>query len=226
LEETYEVLDALEAMPADAPGGEVDHAGYADMEEELGDLLLQVVFHATLASEAQAFGVEEVAESIRRKLVRRHPHVFGDVKADTVERVLSNWEALKQEEKQRDSLLEGVSRSIPALARSHELQSRAASAGFDWAELQGVIDKVHEEMGELLADRDVPARAHHELGDLLFSVVNLARHLEIDAEQALRAAADRFEQRFRVVEDGGSLAGLTLEEMDRRWDAAKAAEPD
>ena len=226
LEETYEVLDAIEAMPAEAPAGEVDHAGYAEMEEELGDLLLQVVFHATLASEARAFGVEEVAEAIRRKLVRRHPHVFGDVEADTVERVLANWEVLKQEEKQRDSLLEGVSRSIPALARSHELQSRAASAGFDWPEMQGAIDKVHEEMGELLADRDVPARAHHELGDLLFSVVNLARHLEIDAEQALRAAADRFERRFRAVEDGGSLTGLTLDEMDRRWDAAKAAEPD
>jgi len=226
LEETYEVLDAIAAMPAEAPAGEIDHAGYADMEEELGDLLLQVVFHATLASEAQAFGVEEVAEAIRRKLVRRHPHVFGDVEAETVEHVLANWEILKQEEKQRDSLLDGVSRSIPALARSHELQSRAASAGFDWPELQGVIDKVHEEMGELLAERGDPDRAHHELGDLLFSVVNLARHLEIDAEQSLRAAADRFERRFRVVEDGGSLAGLTLEEMDRRWDAAKAAEPD
>ena len=225
LEEAYEVLDAIEAMPPAGPDEETDHLAYAALEEELGDLLMQVVFHSTLATEAGAFGVEEVAEAIRRKLVRRHPHVFGEVEADSAERVLANWETLKQEEKGRESRLDGVSRSLPALARSHELQARAAAVGFDWPDLQGVIAKVEEEMGELLADRDDPDRARHELGDLLFSVVNLARHLGIDAEQALRAAADRFERRFRTVEEGGSLSGLTLEEMDRRWDAAKEAEP-
>ena len=226
LEEAHEALDAIEAMPADAPAGEPDHAGYAHMEEELGDLLLQVVFHATLASEAHAFGVEEVAEAIRRKLVRRHPHVFGDVAASTPEHVLANWEALKQKEKERESLLDGVPRSMPALARSLELQSRAATVGFDWPEIDGVIAKVREEMDELLADLSAPERVRHELGDVLFSVVNLARHLAVDPEQALRAATDRFDRRFRSMERGGSLAGSTLEEMGRRWDAAKADEPD
>jgi tetrapyrrole methylase family protein/MazG family protein len=224
LEEAYETLDAIEALPAGAPGGEPDHAGYADLEEELGDLLLQVVFHATLAGEAGAFGVEEVAEGIRRKLVRRHPHVFGDVEADTAGRVVANWEALKQDEKGRESLLDGVTRSMPALARSHELQARAASAGFDWPDVTGVVAKVREELDELLAELDDPGRAAQEIGDLLFTIVNLARHLQIDAEQALRSAADRFDRRFRVVENGGTLAGLTLEEMDRRWEAAKADE--
>jgi tetrapyrrole methylase family protein/MazG family protein len=226
LEEAYEALDTIEAMPPDAPGGEPDHLAYADMEEELGDLLLQVVFHATLAAEAGAFGVEEVAEAIRRKLVRRHPHVFGEVEAPTAAHVLANWETLKQDEKQRLSLLDGVPRSMPALLRSLALQSRAASVGFDWPEIEGVIAKVREEMDELLADLTVPDRARHELGDLLFSVVNLARHLAVDPEQALRAAADRFDRRFRSMESSGSLVGLTLEEMDRRWDAAKADEPD
>lgn len=224
LEEAYEALAAIEGLPPAAPAGVPDYPAYAEVEEELGDLLLQVVFHATLATETGLFGVEEVAEGIRRKLIRRHPHVFGEVSAETARHVLANWERLKQEEKRRDSLLDGVSKSLPALARSFELQSRAASVGFDWPELDGVIAKVGEELAELLADRDDPHRAVHELGDLLFSVVNLARRLEVDAEQALRAAADRFERRFRVVEDGGSLAGLTLEEMDRRWEAAKAEE--
>jgi tetrapyrrole methylase family protein/MazG family protein len=224
LEEAYEALSAIEALPADAPAGEPDLPAYLEVEEELGDLLLQVVFHATLAAETGLFGVEEVAERIRRKLVRRHPHVFGDVEAETAERVLANWDRLKQEEKGRESLLDGVAPSLPALARAWQLQTRAAGVGFDWPDLEGVIAKVDEEMAELLADRDDPARAAHELGDLLFSVVNLARRLSIDPEQALRAASDRFDRRFRAVEAGGSLTGLTLEEMDRRWEAAKEEE--
>jgi tetrapyrrole methylase family protein/MazG family protein len=224
LEEAYEALEAIEALPADAPAGDADLPGYLDLEEELGDLLLQVVFHAVLATEAGVFGVEEVAEGIRRKLVRRHPHVFGDVEADTAERVKANWEVLKREEKQRDSLMDGVPGSLPALARAHALQARAARVGFDWPDLDGVLDKVREEIDELVADLGEPERAAHELGDLLFSVVNLARRLDIDPEQALRSASGRFERRFRVVENGGSLAGLTLEELDRRWEAAKASE--
>lgn len=224
LEEAYEALAAIEALPAQAPAGEPDLPAYLEVEEELGDLLLQVVFHATLAAETGVFGVEEVAERIRRKLVRRHPHVFGDVDADTAERVLANWDRLKQEEKGRESLLDGVAPSLPALARAWQLQTRAAGVGFDWPDLEGVIAKVDEEMAELLADRDDPERAAHELGDLLFSVVNLARRLAIDPEQALRAASDRFDRRFRAVEAGGSLTGLTLEEMDRRWEAAKERE--
>ena len=226
LEEAYETLEAIEALPVEAPGGDPDLPGYLDLEEELGDLLLQVVFHAVLATEAGVFGIEEVAEGIRRKLIRRHPHVFGDVEADTAERVKANWEVLKREEKQRESLMDGVPASLPALARAHALQARAARVGFDWPDLDGVLDKVREEIDELVADLGDPKRAAHELGDLLFSVVNLARRLDLDPEQALRAASGRFERRFRVVENGGSLAGLTLEELDRRWEAAKASETD
>ena len=226
LEEAYEALDAIEAMPPEAPGGEPDHAGYAEMEEELGDLLLQVVFHATLAAETGSFGVEEVAEGIRRKLVRRHPHVFGDVAAETSEHVKANWDVLKQQEKRRQSLMDGVPSALPALSRAHTLQGRAARIGFDWPDLEGVVAKIREEIEELVADLDRPRRAADELGDLLFSVVNLARRLDADAEQALRAATARFERRFRAMEESGSLSGLTLEELDRRWEAAKAAESD
>jgi tetrapyrrole methylase family protein / MazG family protein len=221
IEEAYEAVAALEALPAEAPGGEPDYPGYVEAEEELGDLLLQVVFHATLASETGAFGVEEVAEGIRRKLVHRHPHIFGDVEAETAEAVLANWEQIKKVEKGRESLLDGVPDTLPALSRAHALQEKAATVGFDWPELAGVVAKVHEELGELLAPG---ARLGDEAGDLLFSVVNLARHLEVDPEQALRRAAGRFERRFRVMEEAGSLSGLSLEELDRRWEAAKQAE--
>lgn len=223
IEEAYETVAALEALPPEAPGGEPDYPGYVEVEEELGDLLLQVVFHAILAAETGAFGVEEVAEGIRRKLVRRHPHVFGEVVAETAEAVLANWEQLKQEEKGRESLLDGVPEALPALSRAHALQSRAATVGFDWPDLEGVVSKVHEEIGEVLAEG---ARHADEVGDLLFSVVNLARHLTVDPEQALRRAAARFERRFRLMEKAGSLSGLSLEEMDRRWEAAKAGEVD
>lgn len=227
LEEAYETLEAIDGLPAESPGGEPDYAAYAELEEELGDLLLQTVFHATLAGEAGAFDVEEVAEGVRRKLVRRHPHVFGDVEAATAEHVLANWEQLKRAEKERGSLMDGVPAVLPALARAHELQSRAATVGFDWPDVAGVIDKVREEWGELLAVTGGPKdRVAAELGDVLFSVVNLARRLEVDAEGALRTATARFERRFRRLEDGGTLAGLSLEELDRRWQAAKAAERD
>lgn len=223
LEEAHEALDAIAALPATAPE-EVDAADYGELEEELGDLLLQVVFHSTLAAEAGGFGVEEVAETVRRKLIHRHPHVFGEVEAETAEDVMANWEQLKQDEKGRESLLEGVARSLPALARAFELQARAASAGFDWPDVAGVVAKVSEELDEALGATGTDQR-QHEVGDLLFSVVNLARHLEVDPEQALRAAAGRFERRFRVVE-GDGLDGLSLEDMDRRWEQAKAGESD
>jgi len=226
IEEVYEALAALESLPPEAPGGEPDHAAYADVEEELGDLLLQIVFHANLAAETGAFDAEAVAESLRRKLVFRHPHVFGDVEVDGVEEVLSNWEILKGEEKRRESLMDGVPEALPALARADALQRRAARVGFDWRDLDGVVAKVHEELGELLQAAGNTGAQAAELGDLLFSVVNLARHLGADPEQALRRACGRFERRFRVIEDEGTLAGLSLEEMDERWEAAKAAEPD
>ncbi len=221
VEETYELVEALSALSPQAPGGEVDYGAYGAVEEELGDLLLQVVFHATLATEAAGFGVEEVAEGIRRKLVRRHPHVFGDVEAHDAEEVLANWDRLKREEKDRDSLMDGVPASLPALLRADKFQRRAAAVGFDWPDPTGVLDKIVEEAVELKADIGDPQRATDELGDLLFSVVNLARHLGIDPEMALRRSADRFADRFRAMEADGALSGLSLEELDERWRAAK-----
>jgi MazG family protein len=170
------------------------------------------------------FGVVEVAETIRRKLVRRHPHVFGDVAAETAEHVMANWEALKRDEKDRESVLDGIPAALPALAKSLELQSRAASVGFDWPDLEGVLSKVHEEIEEVLGALDDPESLQSEVGDLLFSAVNLARHLSVDPEMALRAAAARFDSRFRVVEAGGDPKGATLEELDQRWEEAKREE--
>jgi tetrapyrrole methylase family protein/MazG family protein len=226
LEEAYETLEAIEALPSDAPGGDPDVPAYLDLEEELGDLLLQVVFHATLASEAGMFGIEEVAESIRRKLIARHPHVFGEVEAETAEHVMANWERLKRDEKGRESLLDGVPRSMPALARAHELQARAAGVGFDWPDLEGVLAKVREEIVEVVeaADSGDAGRVRDEVGDLLFSAVNLSRRLGVDPEQSLRAAADRFDHRFRAIEASGDPAGMTLEEMDSEWERAKREE--
>jgi MazG family protein len=172
-----------------------------------------------------AFGVEEVAEAIRRKLVRRHPHVFGDVEAETADHVRANWEVIKQEEKGRDSVLEGVPGSLPALTRSFELQARAASVGFDWPQIDGVLAKVREEVDEIVEARGDHDAVRAEVGDLLFSVVNLARHLDVDPELALRSAAGRFEQRFKVVEEGG-VDGVSLEELDLRWEAAKREQRD
>jgi tetrapyrrole methylase family protein/MazG family protein len=230
IEEAYETVEAVSRLSVEAPGGEVDYVAYAEVEEELGDLLLQVVFHATLAEEAAAFDVETVAEGIRRKLVRRHPHVFGDVAAETAHQVKANWEQIKQDEKDRSSLMDDVPDALPAIARAEKLQNRAASVGFDWPEAAPVFAKLEEEVAELEAELTHHDRALDriaaELGDVLFSVVNLARHAGVDAELALRAAADRFAGRFREVEQlalaaGTPLAGLTLAEMDELWDRAK-----
>ncbi|WKZ83477.1 MAG: nucleoside triphosphate pyrophosphohydrolase [Acidimicrobiia bacterium] len=221
LEEAHEALEAIEALPADAPGGDPDVAGYLELEEELGDLLLQVVFHATLAAEAGVFGIEEVAERIRRKLIARHPHVFGVVDAPTADHVIANWERIKQDEKGRESLLDGVPSSLPALARALALQGRAAGVGFDWPDLAGVVAKVEEELAEVLADGSDTA---HEVGDLLFTVVNLARRIDVDPEQALRGATARFEERFRQVEAAGDVDSMTLDEMDAAWERAKELE--
>ncbi len=230
VEESYELVEAISALPVTAPDGEADFGAYAEVEEELGDLLLQVVFHSTLAAETGAFDVDEVAEGIRRKLVLRHPHVFGDADAATAAHVVSNWEASKQEEKGRESLMDGVARSVPALGRAAKFQERARAVGFDWGDAASVLDKVVEEAGELRADLSDPARAADELGDLLFSVVNLARHLAVDPELALRRSADRFVARFRAMEavaaaEGLVLADLGLERLDDMWERAKAAEP-
>ena len=226
LEETYETVDAIGALSVEAPNGYVDLGAYAVLEEELGDLLLQIVFHATLAAEAGAFDVDEVAEGIRRKIVHRHPHVFGDVVATEVGEVLANWEELKNAEKNRESLMDDIPTALPGIARADKIPRRVAAVGFDWLDDIPVFAKVEEELNELRAVRKDRERATAELGDLLFSAVNLARHLDVDPEIALARANSTFIERFRVVEqlaEGESirLRDCDLSELDRLWEISK-----
>ena len=226
IEEAYEVIEAVGRLAPDAPAGEVDVSAYLHLEEELGDLLLQVLFHSNLASEAGVFGIENVAEQHRRKLVHRHPHVFGvdggePIEVDGAHEVEANWERIKQEEKGRGSLMDDVPVDMPALARGAKLQRRAASVGFDWPDQAGVMEKLREEVVELEKALEEEDGVAHELGDVLFTVVNLARHLDIDPETALRQAIDRFSDRFRQVEEAGDLAGRSAEDLDTLWEQAK-----
>ncbi len=225
IEETYETVDALSHLTPGAPNvDDLDYGAYAEVEDELGDVLLQVLFHANLAAEVAAFDIEDVAERLREKLVRRHPHVFGDVEVEDADEVVSNWNKIKESERARLSVLDGVPAGLPALQRATKLQVKAKGIGFDWDSVGPVLDAVAEEVAELRTDLDNPERAAEELGDLLFSVANLARHLEVDPELALARAANRFEQRFRRMEAMGPLEGHTMEELDQRWDRAKSAE--
>jgi MazG family protein len=223
LEETYEVLEAIDA------GDPREHC------EELGDLLLQIVFQAQLAREADQFDFADVADAISNKLVSRHPHVFGDANVRDAEGVLRQWSALKREEKKAkgggQSVLEGVPREMPALARADRLTEKASRIGFDWPDSAGARAKVGEELAELdeaVASGD-RAAVEHELGDLLFAVANLGRKLGLPPEEALRGAVGRFISRFEHVERelerrGVPHGGATLEEMDALWDDAKSRE--
>ena len=224
IEEAYEVADAIERHDM------------AALKEELGDLLLQVVYHAQMAREAGAFGFEEVAQAIADKMVDRHPHVFGDVKIDTAEAQTVSWEARKAAERaakekgEPAGTLDGVARALPALLRAEKIQKRAARVGFDWKQTGPVIDKIEEELGELraeLAAGDVDQeRLADEFGDVLFAVANLARHCRVDPETALHATNDKFERRFRhierrLAETGRKPAEVTLQEMEALWQEAK-----
>ncbi len=240
LEEAYEVLEAIDGLPPEAPGGELDPEAYGVLEEELGDLLFQIAFHATLAKEAGAFTIADVARGIHEKLVSRHPHVFGTVEVSGPSEVARNWEAIKAEEKQRRSLMDDIGRALPALLLAHKVQRRAASVGFDWSDPVGVFDKVREELEEVASELSgsggdavewavAPSQVVHEVGDLLFAVVNLARHLRVDPEEALRKASRRFERRFRRMEEkarekGLDLAGLSTEKLEALWAEAKSEE--
>jgi tetrapyrrole methylase family protein / MazG family protein len=219
VEESYELIEAVGRLP----DGETDWVAYAAVEDELGDVLLQVLFHAVIARQAGAFDIDDVAEVMRQKLVRRHPHVFGDVEVGSAAEVKANWDRIKEEERgsATASALDGVPSGVPALQRASKIQNRAAKAGFDWEEAVQVLPKVREELGELEEVLEDPARASEELGDVLFSVVNLARHLGLDPAIALGQATDRFEARFRLMEAEGPLAGLDLEGLNQRWDRAK-----
>jgi len=230
LEEAYEVADAI------------SRGDLRDLREELGDLLLQVVFHARMAQEQGAFDFGDVVETITEKLIRRHPHVFGDAGALSTDAVNRLWEQIKVEEKaakaaagrsgkERTGALAGVPIALPALTRALKLQSKAGKVGFDWNDPMAVLAKIREEADEIEADLAAGKRdaAAAEVGDLLFAVVNLARHLNADPEAVLRATNQKFERRFAAIERalaarGKSPAGSTLAEMDALWNEAKAAE--
>jgi ATP diphosphatase len=210
IEEAYEVADAIERNDI------------VDLKDELGDLLLQVVFHSRMAEEAGHFAIQDVADTISDKMERRHPHLFG--RAETGGHHL--WEQVKADEraaKGETSTLDGVALGLPALMRAEKLQKRAARTGFDWPNLEGPRAKIAEELAELDAESDREAQ-EEELGDLLFAVVNLARHLNIEPEAALREANRKFEQRFRAIEQAPGFSGMSLEEMEALWVEAKKAQ--
>ena len=220
IEEAYEVADAIERNDK------------GDLCEELGDLLLQVVYHAQLAAEEKSFDFDDVVEAICRKMIRRHPHVFGDEKARSAKLAKGFWEEIKARERKENGaasgILAGVPVALPAMTRAVKLQAKAAKVGFDWPSIDFVYDKMNEEIAEL-QDETVPEKQAAEFGDLLFAVANLGRHLGIDPEGALRTANEKFLRRFRHIEDelakrGSSPENSTLAEMDALWDEAKALE--
>jgi MazG family protein len=220
LDETYEVLEAIGKA---SPGA---------IREELGDLLFMILFLARIAEEENLFGVDGVLDDIAAKMIRRHPHVFGDATVKDAAEVKRNWDQIKRDVEKRGegapSILSRVPRAMPALLRAQKITAEAAKVGFDWDSVQGVMAKVEEEMGEFreaLAEGN-PDRVRDEIGDVLFSIVNLGRHLHIDAEEALRAANGKFEERFlyieeRLREQGKDPASSTLEELDALWEEAK-----
>ncbi len=217
LEEAYETLSAMDSNNSD------------DMREEFGDLLLQIVLNSQIGSETDSFSMTSVVKGIYDKIVRRHPHVFGDVQLDGVNGVLLNWEKLKEKErgekKEDKGLLDGVSLALPALTQALEYQARAARVGFDWPEVDGVLDKVREEIEEIKQAQNLD-EVSAELGDLFFVLVNLARWKKVDAESALRGTNVKFRKRFAYVEQGAkkqgrNLSDMTLEEMDALWNEAK-----
>jgi tetrapyrrole methylase family protein/MazG family protein len=219
IEETYEVIDAL------------DDGDPYKVKEELGDLLFQIVFHARLAEEQGAFSLDDVIEANVEKMIRRHPHVFGDQKLATDKEVIANWEEIKKKEKghtQRTSILEGVPSSMPALSRAHRLQERAARVGFDWKRLDEALPKLDEEIAEFKESlkTESAAKIEEELGDIFFMLVNLSRFLNVDPEQALRKTIGKFIRRFRFIEERAADAGrplddLSLDEMENLWQEAK-----
>lgn len=222
IEETYEVLEAI------------DRADDRKLAEELGDLLLQIVFHSQIAQEEGRFDVEEVIDGIVEKLKRRHPHVFGDKRVKDAREVLICWEQVKQQETQKkkgSSILDGVPRELPALLKAHRIQEKVSRVGFDWEHIDQVFAKVEEEMAEFRSAYRNHQReqVEEELGDILFALVNLARYLETSPEDALRRTIDKFISRFKYVESTLQQRGLNplevgLEAMDKLWDEAKSLE--
>ena len=218
LEEAYEAAEAIDT-------GNMEH-----LREELGDVLMQVVFHSGMAKKSGHFDIDEVADETCKKLIRRHPHIFGDVKVKDGQESLVVWDNIKRAEKKQETVtesLEGVARSLPALWRAEKIQGKAAKVGFDWHDISGVLAKLHEELGELTeAISSGGAAAAEELGDVLFAVTNLALHLDVDPEEVLHATCDKFISRFGGMEalaksQGKELDEMTLEEMDKLYNQAK-----
>lgn len=224
LEETYEVLDAIQREDFD------------DLRGELGDLLFQVVFYAQMASEQDRFNFDDICNAISDKLERRHPHIFGDAQVTSSREVLQNWEQIKRDEradKAQHSALDDIPKALPALMRAHKIQKRCSHVGFDWTTLGPVVEKVHEEIDEVMFEAQQAvvdqAKLEEEIGDLLFATVNLSRHLGSKAETALQKANDKFERRFRQVEaiiaaQGLTLPEATLDQMEAAWQQVKTLE--
>lgn len=223
IEEAYEVADAIE------------FGSMSEVKDELGDLLFQVVFYAQLGKEQAEFDFEAIAQTVADKLIRRHPHVFSDVKVNSTTEVLQNWDAIKKQERagkgeNDNSILANIPKGMSPLVRAHKIQKRCAKVGFDWPEIAPVVSKVEEEIQEVLAEVNQPRVDQEalelEVGDLLFAVVNLARHVGVDAEKALRAANNKFEQRFRQVEQTVEVSGrqvdkVSLDELEHIWQQVK-----
>lgn len=220
LEEAYEVAEAIDE-------GDPEH-----LKEELGDVLLQVVFHAQMEKEAGRFNLDDAADGVCKKLIYRHPHVFGEVEVSGSEQVLENWDKLKRKEKGQDThtdALNSVARSLPALWRAEKVQKKARKAGFDWDDAAGPMDKLQEELDELKAAMAGNGNIEEELGDLLFAAVNLARFVKVDCEGALTSATDKFIRRFARVEQlaneqSSAMENMSLEELDKLWGLAKQGE--
>ena len=219
IEETYEVIEAIDTEDREL------------LKEELGDVLLQVVFHSEMESEVGSFDINDVCDGICKKLIVRHPHIFADVKADTTDEVLSNWDKIKMQtksQKTQSDAMDSVSKSLPSLMRSEKLQKKAAKVGFDWPDVSGALQKVEEETQELkkaIEDGDKKGM-EEELGDLLFSVVNVSRFLKVDSEEALYHACDKFTNRFRMVEALAKERGIAMESaplslLDSLWNEVK-----
>lgn len=217
IEEVYEAAEAIDEKDA------------AHLKEELGDVLLQVMFHARIEEEAGSFKADDVADAVCKKLIYRHPHIFGDVQVGSTEEVLENWDELKRRERNQEtvaSLMDHVAKSLPALWRAEKIQSKAAKAGFDWDNVSGALEKLTEELEELKAAIEQGTNMQEELGDLLFSAVNTARFIGCDPETALNQSSDKFISRFKHLEKragelGKRLTDMTLQEMDKLYDEAK-----
>ena len=217
MEESCEVIEAINEQNPE------------HLKEELGDVLLQVVFHADIEREAGRFDLEAVADGVSKKLIFRHPHVFGDVEVADSAEVLVNWDQLKRQEKSQDTYtdtLTAVAKSLPALWRAEKVQKKAKKAGFDWPDASGAVDKLSEELGELKEAIEQGTNVAEELGDLLFSIVNVSRFLKTDPEEALNAATEKFISRFAKVEEmalsqGKDMAQMPLEDLDKLWEQAK-----